>query len=99
MPPRDGEDAARKAGFMVPTVHPSAVLRADDQTGPSRRSSRICGLPPTCCLGLDNAMSAARVLTIDRRFNGPPDSANGGYLSDDWPRCSAAVYPERSRSR
>jgi uracil-DNA glycosylase len=31
MPPRDGEDAARKAGFMVPTVHPSAVLRADDQ--------------------------------------------------------------------
>jgi DNA polymerase len=31
MPPRDGEDAARKAGYMVPTVHPSAVLRADDQ--------------------------------------------------------------------
>lgn len=31
MPSRDGEDAARKAGFMVPTVHPSAVLRADDQ--------------------------------------------------------------------
>ena len=27
------------------------------------------------------AMSAAQVLTIDRRFNGPPDSANGGYLS------------------
>jgi len=31
MPPRDDEDAARQAGFMVPTVHPSAVLRADDQ--------------------------------------------------------------------
>jgi len=27
------------------------------------------------------AMSAALPLTIDRRFNGPPDSANGGYLS------------------
>ena len=26
-------------------------------------------------------MSAVPVLTIDRRFNGPPDSANGGYLS------------------
>jgi hypothetical protein len=26
-------------------------------------------------------MSATHVLTIDRRFNGPPDSANGGYLS------------------
>ena len=26
-------------------------------------------------------MSRDRALTIDRRFNGPPDSANGGYLS------------------
>lgn len=31
MPNRDDEDAARKSAFMVPTVHPSAVLRADDQ--------------------------------------------------------------------
>jgi len=30
LPARDDEDAARKAGFMVPTVHPSAVLRADN---------------------------------------------------------------------
>ncbi len=30
MPSRDDEDFARKGGFMVPTVHPSAVLRADD---------------------------------------------------------------------
>ncbi len=27
------------------------------------------------------AMATAPALTIDRRFNGPPDSANGGYLS------------------
>jgi uracil-DNA glycosylase len=31
MPSRDDEDSARKNAFMVPTVHPSAVLRADDQ--------------------------------------------------------------------
>jgi DNA polymerase len=30
MPSRDDEDFARQGGFMVPTVHPSAVLRADD---------------------------------------------------------------------
>lgn len=28
---REDEDSARKNAFMVPTVHPSAVLRADDQ--------------------------------------------------------------------
>jgi uracil-DNA glycosylase len=31
MPGPDDEDFARKGGFMLPTVHPSAVLRADDQ--------------------------------------------------------------------
>ncbi|MCI0687532.1 MAG: UdgX family uracil-DNA binding protein [Sporichthyaceae bacterium] len=31
VPGDDDEDAARKLGFMVPTVHPSAVLRADNQ--------------------------------------------------------------------
>jgi DNA polymerase len=30
LPSPDDEDFARKGGFMVPTVHPSAVLRADD---------------------------------------------------------------------
>ncbi len=29
MPGRDDEDSARKGGFLLPTVHPSAVLRAD----------------------------------------------------------------------
>lgn len=30
-PGRDDEDAARHAPFVVPTIHPSAVLRADDR--------------------------------------------------------------------
>lgn len=30
-PAWEGEDASRKAGFVVATVHPSAVLRADDR--------------------------------------------------------------------
>lgn len=32
-PPLDERDAARQNGFLVATIHPSAVLRADDRDG------------------------------------------------------------------
>ncbi len=49
-PPRDGEPAARASRFFLATIHPSAVLRADD------RETAYAGL-------VDDLKVAARALT------------------------------------